>query len=87
MGRKTKKTDKFLFEIHADKTRGPNRVTGDPEKAVRYFNTMIHRGWTDTMIGRATHRASGLVFETDSAEDFSEFIGRVVKHVTNKRPY
>lgn len=87
MGRKTKKSERFLFQIHADKNRGPNRVTGDPEKAIRYFNTMIHRGWTETMIGRAIHKASGLQFETDSAEDFNEFIQRVVKNVTNKRPH
>jgi len=82
-----KKNSKFSFAIHADYTKGPNRETTDPNKALRFFNKLQARGGTfaTNSIIRATHLPSGLIYETNDASEFQYFIGTVVEHVGTRR--
>jgi hypothetical protein len=77
---------KFLFKLHNDGRVGPNRTTRDAQKAMKFFNSSASRGWTDTMVARVTHLATGLEFEATTPEDLNEFILRVVNNVERKRP-
>ena len=73
---------KFEFAIHADETKGPNRVTTDSVRAVRFFEKTKQRGVIDAVC-RVRHMPSGLVFETTFLSELNHFIGTVVEHVNS----
>ena len=76
--------------MHADGSRGPNRVAYDPEIAHEYMKKLEQEKWPDPLL-RATHMPTGMSTCVESLSDFEqllELVNRVGndKRTKNERP-
>lgn len=84
--RRSNKTGRFIFYLHSNKAVGPNRTTYDPLKALRFFNSISTKaGFKETIVARVVHIETGLKFETETAEELTEFVTRVVKNLDQRQ--
>jgi hypothetical protein len=74
-----RKSANFEFALHADTEKGPNRVTFEPERAVKFFKKLKARDKYSA--AKVKHLYTNLVWETDDVEELEHFISTVVKTV------
>jgi hypothetical protein len=75
----TRKNAKWKFSLHLNETKGPNRVTYHPDKALNFFKKLdIKNHYKDSLLARATHLETGLFWETDDPEELGHFIDNIV---------
>jgi hypothetical protein len=74
-----RKNANFEFAIHQNLDKGPNRICFEPEKALSFFRRIKAK---EKYAGiKVKHLYTGLVWETDDAEDLKNFIDTVVETV------
>lgn len=82
MAKLNRNTAKFEFSIHQNINKGPNRVTFDPNRAIKFFSGLNKKHPNcDTLGARVKHLDSGLVWETDNPKDLIYFVDNIVFYV------
>jgi hypothetical protein len=69
----------FEFSLHQNLDKGPNRITFDPDVALKFFKKL--KAKEDEAGAKVKHICTGLVWETDEPEDLAYFINRVVASI------
>jgi hypothetical protein len=73
---------KFEFRIHQNINRGPNRITYNPDQAIKFFSKLSKKQInSDTLGVKVKHLDSGLVWETDNPKDLIYFVDNIVFYV------
>jgi hypothetical protein len=81
-----RKNAKWEFSIHVNPDKGPNRVCFDPSEAQRFFRKVTRNNKLKLdPLAKVKHLPTGLVWETEDAEELNEFICVLVDRVGVRR--
>ena len=82
MGKNSKKNrrSKFLVSIHADKTKGPNRMFSEVSKASVYIGSKLGPNWQKAnpeFVIKVKHLDSEMASESNNVKETIKFLERL----------